>query len=130
MEALAFVEIVDRHREVVSRHPVHVWPVTVGRSYASDVIVDDPFVAPLHLTIEPVADDRFRVSDLGSVNGISLASSSDRVDSAEVGCDELVRLGHTQLRLRTANHAVPPSGACSAWRSTAALRRSPVSQRS
>ena len=108
MEALAFVEIVDRHREVVSRHPVHGWPVTVGRSYAADVIVDDPFVAPLHLTIEPVGEGRFRVSDLGSVNGISLDSSSERVESAELGCDELVRLGHTQLRLRTASYAVAP----------------------
>lgn len=108
MEALAFVEVIDRHREVVSRHPVHVWPVTVGRSYAADIIIDDPFVAPLHVSIEPAGDGRFKLSDLGSVNGMSVGPSRERVESAQVGCDEPVRLGHTQLRVRTPDYAVAP----------------------
>ena len=39
MEPLAYVEVVDRHLDVLSRHPVHRWPLKIGRGYDADVIV-------------------------------------------------------------------------------------------
>lgn len=107
MEPVAFVEVVDRHNDVLERHPVYRWPATIGRGYQADVIVDDPFVAPVHLSIEPIGEERFTLSDLGSLNGISLRASEQRVDAAEVGPDDLVRLGRTQVRIRTPSYAVP-----------------------
>jgi len=107
MEPLAFVEIVDRHRDVLARHAVYRWPARIGRGYEADVILDDPFVAPLHAAIEPAGMDRFRISDLGSRNGITLAATEQRVDTTEVGPDDVTSLGHTQIRIRTTSYTVP-----------------------
>lgn len=108
MEPLAFVEVLGRHGDVLARHPVHHWPVRAGRGYDADIILDDPFVAPRHLQIEPAVDGRFRVTDLDSVNGISFPPSAQRVSSGEVGPDDIVRLGQTQIRVRAPSYAVRP----------------------
>ena len=82
------------------------WPARVGRAYDADVIVDDPFVAPLHVLIEPAGDGRFSVSDLGSVNGIRLSARGERVETATLGPDDLVRVGQSQIRIRAPGHRV------------------------
>lgn len=107
MEPLAFVEILGRHNDVLARHPVYRWPARAGRAYDADIILDDPCVAPCHLSIEPAADGRFRVSDQQSVNGMSLPPSAQRVTEADVGPDDIVRLGRTQVRVRPPSYAVP-----------------------
>lgn len=106
--ALAFVEVLGRHDDVLARHPVYRWPALAGRGYDADIILDDPFVAPRHAQIEPLENGRFRVSDLQTVNGISLPPSPGRVGSTEVGPDDVVRLGQTQIRVRAPSYAVRP----------------------
>ena len=123
MEPLAFVEVLGRHNDVLTRVPVYRWPARAGRGYDSDVILDDPFVASSHVQIEPAADGRFRVSDLQSVNGISLMPSAARRDAVEVGPEDVVRLGHTQIRVRTPAYAVQPE---LALRATALYRQVPA----
>lgn len=108
MEPLAFIEVLGRHGDVVARHPVYRWPVRAGRGYDADIILDDPFVAPRHVQIEPAVDGRFKVTDLDSVNGISLPPSPQRVSSGEVGPDDIVRVGQTQIRVRAPSYAVRP----------------------
>lgn len=120
MDALAFVEIVDRHRDVLGRHPVYRWPVRVGRSYEADVILEDPFVAARHLQIEPAGDGRYAVTDLQSVNGIFVSPSEQRIAAAEVGPDDLVRLGRTQIRIRPPSYPVAEERP---MRATAVYRR-------
>jgi len=108
VEPLAFVEVLGRHGEVLARHPVTRWPVCVGRNYDGEVILDDPYVAPRHLRIEPTVDGRFAVSDLQSVNGVMLLSSGQRVMQADVGPEDVLRIGHTQIRIRPASYAAKP----------------------
>ena len=108
MEPLAIVEVLGPHDDVQARCPVYRWPARAGRSYDVDVILADRFVAPRHLQIEPAADGRFKVSDLQSVNGISLQPSRQRVAGVEVGPDDIVCLGHTRIRIRAPSYAVPP----------------------
>jgi hypothetical protein len=122
VDPLAFVEIVDRHKDVLARHPVYRWPVKIGRGYQADVLVDDPFIAPIHVAIALAGEERFTVSDLGSFNGFSLTASGKRLDTAEVGADDLVRIGHTQIRIRTPFYAVPAERALQAT----ALHRRPA----
>lgn len=105
---LAHVEVLGRHGDVLARHPVYRWPAFAGRAYDADVILDDRFVAPRHVQIEPLEDGRFRITDLQSVNGICRPPSSNRVASAEVGPDDVVRLGQTQVRVRASSYAVAP----------------------
>jgi len=108
VEPLAFVEVLGRHGDVLARHPVHAWPAHVGRGYDLEVILDDPYVASRHARIEPGADGRFRIIDLGSLNGLSLSPSWRRVADAELGPDDIVRLGRSQVRVRTPAYAVAP----------------------
>ncbi|MGH8660694.1 MAG: FHA domain-containing protein [Burkholderiales bacterium] len=108
MEPLAFVEVLGRHGDVVARHPVYRWPVRAGRGYDVEIILDDKFIAPRHIQIEPAADGRFTVTDLDSVNGISLPPSARRLASGEVGPEDIVRLGQTQIRVRAPTYAVQP----------------------
>jgi hypothetical protein len=120
VEPLAFIEVVGRHNEVQARHAVYAWPAQVGRGYDAQVILDDPFVAPRHMSIEPAEDGGFRVSDLQSLNGISLPPSAKRIAEARVGPDDLVRLGRTQIRVRPLSYAVRPEAPL---RATAPYRR-------
>jgi FHA domain-containing protein len=105
---LAFIEVLGRHDDVLVRHPVYRWPAVAGRGYDADIILDDPFVASKHIQIEPVENGRFRVTDLQSVNGVFLQPSPARIASAEVGPDDVVRLGQTQIRVRAPSYAVGP----------------------
>jgi hypothetical protein len=123
MAPLAFVEILGRHDDVLARHPVYRWPALVGRGYDADVILDDPFIAPRHIRIEPLENGRYSVSDLQSVNGICLPPSASRVASAEAGPDDVIRLGQTQIRVRAPSYAVGPE---LKLRATALYRR-PIS---
>lgn len=106
MEPLAFVEVLGRHNDVLARHPVYRWPARAGRAYDGEIILDDAYLAPRHLSIEPAADGRFRVSDLQTVNGLSLPPAALRVNEAEVGPDDVVRLGRTQIRIRRPDYVV------------------------
>lgn len=108
MEPLAFVEVLGRHGDVQTRYPVTRWPACVGRGYDAEIILDDPYVAARHLRIEPGADGRFKLTDLGSVNGLALRASAQRLSEAEVGPDDVIRLGRTQLRVRIPGYAVAP----------------------
>jgi FHA domain len=85
---------------VLARHPVWRWPSRVGRGYEMDVILDDPFVASAHLEIREAPNGNFAVADLQSVNGMMVLPSRNKRSSAEIGAEDVVRIGHTQLRIR------------------------------
>lgn len=106
MERLAWIELLDREGVVSQRFPVSHWPVTIGRAYACDIIVDDPFVAPRHLQISGNADDTFAVEDLESVNGMHINGRRVLNRTASLTPDDLVRFGHSQLRVRHSAHPV------------------------
>ncbi len=107
MEAIAFLEILGRDGRVVVRQPVHSFPCRIGRAYDNDLILDDPYVAAHHAALEEVEAGRYAVRDLGSRNGLMLLSRRRRMESAEIGPEDVIRLGHTQLRVRPHDYAVP-----------------------
>jgi hypothetical protein len=65
-----------------------------------DVILDDPFVASGHLEIREAPNGKYAVADLQSVNGMVVLPSREKKSSAEIGAEDVVRIGHTQLRIR------------------------------
>ena len=100
MDPLAYVEMVGRDGRVVARHPITAFPCRVGRAYDNDVIVDDPYVAARHLELAEIAPGRYAFRDLGSRNGTRVVSRGGVVAEAEIGPDDVIRIGHTQLRVR------------------------------
>jgi hypothetical protein len=104
------VEVLDSHGRVHARERVSLSAdrrsFTVGRSTAADVMLDDPFVAALHVAIEVTPEGLFRATDLGSVNGIIVNARRRRHAQGVELPDGLLQVGRTHLRLRTPREAL------------------------
>ena len=104
------VEVLNKLGKVISRSQHAMFPVHVGRAYdTNQVILDDEFVSPYHLTIEKGEPGPIRVVDLNSENGLYLVPGNHRVAQIEIDQEGLVRIGHTVLRVRTAAFVPPPT---------------------
>ncbi|HEY2921351.1 MAG TPA: FHA domain-containing protein, partial [Candidatus Binatia bacterium] len=84
MAPLGYVEVLDAKGNVTERVPVDSFPVQVGRAYSNQVVINDPYVCPVHLAIERDEDDRLIARDLDSVNGLCSGVDSDRVPVLEL----------------------------------------------
>jgi hypothetical protein len=106
MDEVIWIEVLSRHRAVLSRHRCTGRGVRIGRAYTNDVILDDPYVAPEHAHVARDDDGRLVVEDLGTANGLQASHGSARLDRLALGDDTIFRVGHTYLRLRRTDHAV------------------------
>lgn len=107
MDAVIWVEVLSRHRDVASRHRCAGAEIRVGRGYDNDVIVDDPYVAVQHLRVFRDADGRIVAEDIGSANGLFLEGRRQRFAQVVIDGEHPIRIGHTHLRLRGSHHVVP-----------------------
>jgi len=92
---------------VRDRFRVTSFPATIGRGYASDVILDDAYVSPQHARLVITPEGNVVLEDLGSTNGLRVAGS--RVPRAALHPGAQVRLGHTTLRFATPDTPVAPA---------------------
>ncbi len=111
MGALALIEVLERDGHVRQSFAVQHWPVRVGRSLDSDVILSDPHVAAAHLSIGP-NDQGLALTVGDSRNGVLLGHKRLRAgERAELatgsGAIDLVA-GRTRLRLHPAAHTLAP----------------------
>lgn len=106
MKAPYFIEILARNGDVLQRQRFERLPIRLGRGYDNDCIVDDAHCAARHAIIEAGADGQALLRDLGSRNGV--IHRGKRSAQLMLTGDTVVRLGHTSLRLRPADHPVPP----------------------
>lgn len=111
------IELLDRAGAVSARHRCNELPITLGRAYHNDVIVDDPFVAPTHVRIERRADGAVVARDIGTRNGMHVVpkrrfslwrDAVTRFEEVVLTADTLVRVGHSTFRVRPADQAVTP----------------------
>ncbi|MEP7155719.1 MAG: FHA domain-containing protein [Betaproteobacteria bacterium] len=102
-----WVEVLDRHQNVVSRQRAHDGKMTIGRAYENDLIVDDAFVAPLHLKIGYDEEGVLWIEDLAA--HAANTDESETVTRMLVNAEAGIRIGHTSLRVRTRAYAVPPA---------------------
>ena len=105
MSAPYFVEILARNGEVLHRHKVATLPIRIGRGYDNDVILDDAHSAAAHAIVDADDNGQLLLRDLGSKNGSYV--SGKRLSSTAITGNTEVRLGHTRLRIRSADFAVP-----------------------
>ena len=106
------VEVVGGHDRVRARTRVALSEAkrtfTIGRGALADVILDDDFVAILHVRIDVGMTGELNVSDLGTVNGIVVAGKRHRgAHNLALANDEL-QVGRTRLRIRTAAETLAP----------------------
>jgi hypothetical protein len=81
-------------------------PIRIGRGYDNDVILDDDYAAASHAVVEADAEGRLQLRDLGTRNGIVRRGQRHAV--LVLDGDTVARIGHTALRVRRADHPVPP----------------------
>ena len=99
-----FVEIVSRAGDVLERHPVAALPIRIGRAYDNHIIVNDPHIAAHHARVDQAQNGGLILRDLDTRNG--LVYKRKRLREVALNGDTIVRLGHTNLRVRSRTHAV------------------------
>jgi len=109
MAPLGYVEVLDAKGSVTERVRVDSVPIYVGRAYSNHVVINDPYVCPVHLAIERDEHDRLIVRDLESVNGLCSGIDSDRVPVLELRSGTQFRIGHTLLRFCSVDHPLAPT---------------------
>lgn len=99
-----FIETLARNGDVLHRHRVAALPITIGRGYNNDFILDDAHTAATHAVVELAEDGALVMRDLGSQNGIVVHGK--RHCAVPINGTTVVRLGHTRLRVRSASFPV------------------------
>lgn len=101
------VEVVDRSGHVQHRVRVERLPFRIGRALDNDLVIDDPYVCAHHAQI--LGDSVLELVDCDSLNGSFKGSERARQARIEIGGTADVRVGHTLLRIRTADEVLPPT---------------------
>ncbi len=100
-----WIEVLSRQKEIIQRHHAAADSVTIGRAYDNGVIVDDPYVAPAHVRICRDESGAMVAEDLATQNGL-LDEKGKRHHRISLTGNQLIRIGHTWLRVRDANFKV------------------------
>ncbi|HAF01906.1 MAG TPA: hypothetical protein DCG63_11510 [Methylophilaceae bacterium] len=98
-----FIELLTRDQSLKARHRFDHLPIRIGRGYDNDLILDDPYVAANHAIIETSETGDLYLRDLHSKNG--LIHQGKRQSSIALN-DDVIRLGHTNIRVRDAAFSV------------------------
>lgn len=103
--AKIIIEEVNRLGHVTGRHSFDQFPVTIGRGYQNDLIIDDPYVSNEHAIINET-ENGWLIEDKQSENGIKyrLHSTQSHINHLNSG-DEMI-VGRTRLRLLSPWHPV------------------------
>ncbi|MGH7164919.1 MAG: FHA domain-containing protein [Nitrospiraceae bacterium] len=109
MGQIIVIEVLDAAGRVRERTRHEHLPVTIGRSYQNDVILDDPYISPQHLRLDRDERGEFNAVDLQSENGVCLYPAFRKVEQAALGPETILRIGRTCLRIRTPAHSVAPT---------------------
>ncbi len=99
------IEILDRFGKVKERHHVSEFPCKVGRGYNNEIIIDDPYISPAHITVN-ASTESFSVNDNNSKNGLFSLHPFKKQQSMSIEDDSRIRIGHTDIRFRFADHPV------------------------
>ena len=109
MAPLGFIEILDGRGNVEERVAVDSFPIHLGRAYNNQVVVNDPYVCPVHAVIERDEQGRLFARDLDSVNGLRSGADDKRITALELHSGTQFRIGHTMLRYCGVDHPMAPT---------------------
>ncbi len=119
MEEVIVLEVLEKSGKVRERMRLSSFPVTIGRAYDNDIILDDEYVSPRHLSVEWDEQGALRVVDLNSENGLYQMPSLKRVDALPIATDNQLLVGSTQIRIRRTDFVVTPTALANRRRKSA-----------
>jgi pSer/pThr/pTyr-binding forkhead associated (FHA) protein len=96
-QAPYFIELLTPDKSLRARYRFEQLPIRIGRGYDNDLILDDPYIATHHAIIEQSETGDLHLRDLGSKNG--LVHLGKRQSQVALN-DDIIRLGHTNIRVR------------------------------
>lgn len=102
------LEVLDRSGKVVQRMELDQNELKIGRDYDNDLILDDQYVCPRHISVM-VQGDKLIVEDRDSINGIFQNKYHFKGEKLTLSSNEAFRIGHTTLRYRSADTALQPT---------------------
>ncbi len=108
MDEVIFLEVLEGDA-VHARHRLERFPVTVGRGYFNDVILEDPKVSAAHLRIDRAEDGSVVLRDVGSQNGTFRMEPWAPLAELVLAQDSRVMVGDTVLRFRGRGYEVAPT---------------------
>lgn len=107
MDHAAVIEILDREGHCRETHKVRQWPLTIGRAPSADLVLPDPHLAGAHALLHwTEAGARLELLESrngGWLDGQRLGAGATAPWTAQ----NVVQLGNTRLRLRTALDTLP-----------------------
>jgi len=106
MEPVIVAEVLEKSGRVHQRFRLTQFPVSIGRGYGNDIILDDDFVSASHARIELDEEGNPVIVDLDSDNGTYALPSLEKLGRRALGPDALLRMGHTLVRLRSPEYVV------------------------
>lgn len=109
MAPLGYLEVLDARGHVAQRLRLDHLPIQIGRAYTNDLVIDDLYVGPMHLSVFADEQGRLICRDCDSVNGLRAGARGDRVASLELRSGSEFRIGRTVLRYCAADHPVAPA---------------------
>lgn len=104
MDAL-IIEVLDRFGKVKTRHRVDSFPCKIGRDFSNNIILDDAYISPSHITIEK-SEDGFLLHDSESMNGVFNVHPFKKLDSLTIENNSRIRIGHTDIRFNFTDHSI------------------------
>ena len=106
MESPIIIELLDRFGKVRERHKLTKFPARIGRAYSNDIILDDSYVSPEHIELLLDGDGHVLVTDLQSENGLFSLHPLRQHEILTVEENQRIRIGRTDIRIRSENHPV------------------------
>lgn len=108
METLALIETLDRDGQPRQILRVSQWPVRIGRAIDSDLVLDDPHVAPHHATLT-WAEDGVHVEPATTLNGVKFGRATVAAGTTpRLPASGLMTVGAVTLRVRLAGDVLAP----------------------
>lgn len=109
MAPLGYLEVLDARGHVAERVRIDHLPTHIGRAYTNHIVVDDPYVCPLHVSVFADEQGRLICRDRDSANGLRNGAGGERLASLELHSGTEFRIGRTVLRYRAADHPIAPA---------------------
>lgn len=101
------IEQVGKAGTILSRQRFDQFPLSIGRSYINDVILEDPYVDTAHAQIEQDESGQLVVRDLGSTNGVYLNKQKISNEQTFISTGSKLTLGKSHLNFFDVNHPMP-----------------------
>ena len=98
-----YIEFLTREKQLKTRQRFEQLPITIGRAFDNDLVIDDPYVSHHHAVIEQSGSGDVYIRDLDSDNGLIVNGEKQLNVLLE---DEVIRLGHSNISFKHAESKV------------------------